>query len=97
MKAWWSCSAELDCISPHVTSLLMMASALMTEEAARVRTTEQWTYGAILDYWGRWSVTRRSVWRKRPRRKGSAAITFALAAAASVAPHSSHVRYSRHR
>lgn len=47
-------------------------------------TVDQWAYGAIFDYWDRWNAARVAVWRKRPRRKGSAMLAYALAAAASI-------------
>jgi hypothetical protein len=46
---------------------------------------EQWAYGAILDYWDRWTIVRRAIERKRPRKRVSGALAFALSAAASMA------------
>lgn len=47
---------------------------------------EQWAYGALLDYWERWSATRIAARRRRRRRAKAGALGIALAAAASVAP-----------
>jgi hypothetical protein len=55
-----------------------------------MQTAEQWAYGAILDHWDRWNDVRRAVRLKRPRRRTSAALAFALAAAASVQPRRAH-------
>jgi hypothetical protein len=55
-------------------------------DTAIVKAVEQWAYGAILDYWVRWTIVRRAIYRKRPRKKLGGALAFALGAAASTAP-----------
>lgn len=48
------------------------------------KSAEQWAYGAILDYWDRWTCVRRVIDRQRPRRRIGGALGFALSAAATM-------------